>query len=235
LAPEQPRRDRQPDEQSQRHERVIAEAVVDHAGVEEDRREPIADDPVSAGAVGDGVLPQSAWIGDEKGQEADGDNPRECGRGLAQSLPGGSNGQQHDGEEGDGDERELLQRDRGAEARRRPHEAAAGEKCEGEHEREERRRVRRSEPGPAYEERVGGQHGPDREPPVEGAGKEQRGGQESEGREQDEEAIVVEGPGQEPPRGRGQRRPREVREVAERDLRETGRLVVGGGVEALEP
>jgi len=160
---------------------------------EEQGGEAVADDPVCPRSVGDGVVPERAGAGDEERKDGCGEDSG-AGRGrLLQRLPRDSHRQQHHGEEGEGDQGELLERDRGAEAGGRPHEPAPAQQPEGEHQRQERRGVGGAEPGAADKDRVRREHGSDREPPFERAGKQQRGRQQRERRQQDEEPVVVEG------------------------------------------
>jgi len=82
--------------------------------------------------------------------------------------------QQHHGEEWDGHERELLERERGAEARGRPHEPAAREEPEGEDEREQRGSVGSAEPRALEQDRIRGQAGTDGQAHVQGSGEDER-------------------------------------------------------------
>ena len=47
-------------------ERVAAVAVVDHPEAHQDRRQPVAHDPVGAGAVADRVVVERARVGDQE-------------------------------------------------------------------------------------------------------------------------------------------------------------------------
>ena len=116
-------------------ERVGAVAVVDEPGVEEQGREPVAEDAVGAGAVADRVAPERARVGDEERQEARRRAPRRRRRRADERLPRQLAREQHDDEERHGDEGELLQQDRGGERDGGPDVARARQQREREQER----------------------------------------------------------------------------------------------------
>ena len=70
LHPEQPGRERQPDEHEQRQERIRIGAPVDQVRLHEQPREAVADDPVRLAAVLDRVGPERAGIPDDERQDA---------------------------------------------------------------------------------------------------------------------------------------------------------------------
>ena len=131
TSPDEPRRHRQPDEEREQRERVGAVAVVDDAGVQEQRREPVAEDAVGARPVADRVAPERA----RRRRSGTGGSRRASdrgeGRGRARSSVCAREParEQHDDEERQRDERELLQQDRGGERDRRPREARAGQQA----------------------------------------------------------------------------------------------------------
>src|SRR5919204_643895 len=66
LVPQQPERRRQPREDEQPHERVRAVAAVCPVSLQEERREPVADDAIGRSPVRDRVTPHPAGIRDEE-------------------------------------------------------------------------------------------------------------------------------------------------------------------------
>jgi hypothetical protein len=70
LGSEEERRDGKPDGEHEREEGIGAVAVGEHVGAQEEGGEPVADDAVGAGAVADGVGPDSPGVGDEEGEKA---------------------------------------------------------------------------------------------------------------------------------------------------------------------
>ena len=147
----------------------------------------------------------------------------EDGRRTPEALASASARDQHGGEERNRHERELLQQDRGREAGRRPDEARPAREPEREDKEEEARRIRGPEPRCLHDERVGRERRADREAHGQRPCEGERRRDQPERREQDEEAVVVERCGEEPPTRRGDRRSREVGEVVER-------LVTGCGL-----
>ena len=129
----------------------------------------------------------------------------------------------------------CFKRERSAEARRGPHEAAAGEEREREDERQQRGSVGGAEPRSSHKDRVRGQRRTGREAPVQRTREDERRGQERERAEQDEDPVVIQRAGERAPGSRGESRAREVGEVVPRSAVERCFLVVGRGVEALEP
>ncbi len=129
----------------------------------------------------------------------------------------------------------CFKRERRAEARRGPHEAAAGEEREREDERQQRGSVGGPEPRSSHKDRVRGQRRTGREAPVQRAREDERRGQERERAEQDEDPVVVQRARERAPGSGGESRAREVGEVVPRSAVERCFLVVGRGVEALEP
>ena len=125
--------------------------------LQEQRRKAVTDDAIGRAAVRDRVAPQCARVGDEEREDSgeDGDEKGECA--VAQDRPRGTRREQHQREERNGDERELLQKDRQSEQEGRPQESPPRQQREREHEAEQRRRVGRSEPDGARGERIRGE------------------------------------------------------------------------------
>ena len=136
---------------------------------------------------------------DREGKDPDGDDPREQRRRLPEHPPGSAAAQHHHGEERQGDKRELLQEDGARDARCGRQVARPGHEDESQHGEEQGRRVGSPEPRSGHRQRVGGECGAGGEPPVERCVEQQRGAEERERAEQDEQAVVVERLGQEPP------------------------------------
>jgi hypothetical protein len=97
-------------------------------------REAVADDPVRPCAVGDGVGPEGSGIGDQERDHGGEKDAEERGSRLVERPPRDTGGEEHHREEREGDERELLQRDRDAQARPRPDRVSSREQREREDE-----------------------------------------------------------------------------------------------------
>jgi len=206
---------------------------VEDIEADEERCEPVADDPVVTGPIADRVRPERTRGGDEKRQSARHDDSGEHARRAPEALAPASARDQHGGEKRNRHERELLQQDRGREAGCRVDEARSAREPERENEEEEARRIRRAEPRRLHDERVGGERRADRQAHGERPREGERRRDQPERREQDEEAVVVEGCGEQSPARRGDRRTREVGEVVERLV--AGPWAAVAAVEPLDP
>ena len=178
------------------------------------------------------VSAQKPGVDRDEGSEARARNQREGARGAVREAATGLHDDE-DREERKGDERELLEEDRGCERNGAGREARAAREGERQHEQEEPGRIGGAEPGAPDRERVRDEQSTEREPPEQRGAKEQ---DDEEGRERgqrNQEAEVV-------PRERrvfhpaaATAVPREVREVLRRHVGAPERALEA--VEAREP
>jgi len=125
---------------------------------------------------------------------------------------------EHEGEEGDGHHRELLEQHRPGQARNRPAVTLTAREGKGQQYQRERGGIVLPEPRRSDGDRIGHHEGSEHQPPRQWRSEGHGRGEAAEGEQQHEEAKVVEGGGQQPPRRRGDHRAREVRVVLERHL-----------------
>ena len=124
----------------------------------------------------------------------------------------------HERQERQRHDRELLEQHGARQRGGRQGKAAPGDEREGEHQQQQAGGVVLPEPCRAHRDRVADEHCPERQPPAQRPAEHQRCGQQREGRQQDQEAVVVERLRQHPPDRRADHGAGEVGEVLERHL-----------------